>query len=103
MSRASRRVIKALVRQLAEAPDARQALLALMAQADRQRFANMVEDQPNGSEQLQAWYQAIADAADSMDDIGRAIADGDIEEAQHLTLLAHQSLTEHQDELKGLL
>lgn len=80
--------------------------------ADRVRFAAWrVREQlqairgatPNGSTQLQLWYQAIADATDSLEAISRAIAAGDGEEAQSLIALAHESLTEHQTELKGLL
>jgi DNA-binding GntR family transcriptional regulator len=68
------------------------------------RWLRMVRaETSNGSPQLQAWYQALADATDSLEAISSAIADGDGAEAQRLIKLAHDSLTEHQDQLKGLL
>lgn len=86
--------------------------VALLHMSDRARFALFCARErlravrgatPNGSTKLQAWYQAIADATDSLEAISAAIADGDGAEAQRLILLAHQSLTDHQTELKGLL
>lgn len=97
------RLCKRLVRQLARSHDPRARLLELLQASDRARFALFVTDAPNGSEQLQAWLQAVADASDSLEGISAAIADGDGDEAQRLIKLAHDSLAEHLEQLKGLL
>lgn len=76
----------------------------LWALLDRIRFALATRQRTqNGSTKLLAWHQAITDADDSLEMVGRAIADGDLAEAQRLVDLGRESLAGYIEELKELL
>jgi len=71
---------------------------------DHIRFAFATRQRTqNGSTKLLAWHQAITDADDSLEIVGRAIADGDLAEAQRLVDLGRESLAGYIEELKELL
>lgn len=72
---------------------------------DRARVALYLrrQDVPNGSTKLQALYQALDDADDTLQAASRAIRAGDHSEALHLLALGRSSIADHIEELKGLL
>lgn len=77
-------------------------LVRLLNWIDAVRF-DLWAARPNGSQRLQAIHQCVLDAADSLEAVCRALDDGDTEEAKRLLALAHDSLSDHLNELKGLL
>lgn len=82
------------------------ALLArLAAWLDTERTARYLrrEDTPNGDTKLQAIYQALDDARDSLAGIHACVRDGHQEEALRLIEIAHDSINEHTAELRELL
>lgn len=58
---------------------------------------------PNACAPLQLAYQAVTDAADSMDAVYAALEDEDYAEAKRLLALAHESLVAHEETIKGQL
>jgi site-specific recombinase len=77
----------------------------LSAALDRARAERYLRraDTPNGSTKLQSILQALDDAQDTLQDIHRALADGDHDEAKRLAALGHDSLLEHINELREIL
>lgn len=58
---------------------------------------------PNAVDPLQLAHQCVLDAIDSMEAIHAALKDRDYDEARHLAALAHDSLLEHEQQLKGIM
>lgn len=73
-----------------------------MNQRQRKK-ARKTADTPRGSLRVQAFYQALADADDTLEAAARAIYEDDPSHAARLIESGRESIAEHIETLKGLL